>query len=122
MRRFILLTLLASWFFNASCEKAELISDSGGDQTAGDNFAGGPDGIVEWLIPENEVLKGAGKDAIAALTDPVLVPYGKADYLNGADLVIGLMVDGEPRAYPHRILDWHDIINDRIGSTNFAIM
>ncbi|MCH8836372.1 MAG: DUF3179 domain-containing protein [Candidatus Marinimicrobia bacterium] len=120
MRRFILLTLLASWFFNASCEKVELISDSGGDRSA-DNYFGGSGGIGDWLVPESEVLKGAGKDAIPALTDPELVRFGEVNYLNGADLVIGLMVDGEPRAYPHRILDWHEIINDRIGSTYFAI-
>ena len=120
IRRFILLTLVASWFFIAGCEKIEMISDSGGDQSA-DNYFGGSGGIGDWLVPESEVLKGAGKDAIPALTDPEIVRYGEVNYLNGADLVIGLVIDGEPRAYPHRILDWHEIINDKIGDTNFAI-
>ena len=121
MRRFMLLTLLASWFLNATCEKAEMISGSSAEQSADNDPAGGSGGILEWLIPEKEVLKGAGKDAIPALTNPELVHDGEVDYLNGNDLVIGLMVDGEPRAYPHRILDWHEIINDRIGSTYLAI-
>ncbi|MCH8024850.1 MAG: DUF3179 domain-containing protein, partial [Candidatus Marinimicrobia bacterium] len=117
----MLLTLLASWFLNATCEKAEMISGSSAEQSADNDPDGGSGGILEWLIPEKEVLKGAGKDAIPALTDPELVRYGEVDYLNGNDLVIGLMVDGEPRAYPHSIIDWHEIIKDRMGSTYLAI-
>ena len=35
--------------------------------------------------------------------------------------MIGIEVDGERRAYPIRILNYHEIVNDRIGDTAFAV-
>ena len=60
-----------------------------------------------------ELISGAAKDAIPALTDPGLVPVGdpKADYLLGTDRVIGLEIAGEYIAVPHNILWWHEITN-----------
>ncbi len=41
--------------------------------------------------------------------------------MRDSDLVIGVRVGDELRAYPHPILDWHEIINDDIGSASIAI-
>jgi len=38
------------------------------------------------------------------------------------DWVLGVTVDGEPKAYPLRILNWHEIVNDRSSNgTRFAV-
>ena len=60
-----------------------------------------------------ELISGAVKDGIPALTDPTFVAVGdaKADYLLGTDRVIGLEVAGEYIAIPHNILWWHEIVN-----------
>ena len=60
-----------------------------------------------------ELISGAAKDAIPALTDPRLVPVGdpETDYLLGTDRVIGLEIAGEYIAVPHNILWWHEIAN-----------
>ena len=65
----------------------------------------------EELRPE--LISGAPKDGIPALTDPKLVPVGdpKTDYLLGTDRVIGLEIAGEYVAVPHNILWWHEIAN-----------
>jgi len=58
-------------------------------------------------------------DAIPALTLPDMVSAnsGSASYLFDFDRVLGVVVDGEVRAYPHNILWHHEIVNDRIGDT-----
>jgi len=75
-----------------------------------------------WLIPESEVLDGGpGKDGIPSIDNPKFVEVNNANFLSDDDLVIGYKFDTVVRAYPHLILDWHEIVNDRIGDHLFAI-
>jgi hypothetical protein len=67
---------------------------------------------------------GRGRDAIPALTDPLLVGPGdeKALYLADDDRVIGLLIDGKPLAVPHNILWFHEIVNfDNWQGETFAV-
>ena len=66
-------------------------------------------------LPESLTAQGAFPDAIPALTEPELVGAEVAQYLVDSDRVLGLVVDGEARAYPHNILWWHEVVNDRFG-------
>lgn len=76
----------------------------------------------EWLILEDEVFDGGpGKDGIPALALPSFIPASEADYLLPDDLVVGYRVGTEIKAYPHRILDWHEIANDALGDQKFAM-
>lgn len=34
---------------------------------------------------------------------------------------MGLVINGEPRAYPHNIGWWNEIVNDRVGDKSFAV-
>ncbi len=86
------------------------------------NGAGSGQGNGAWLIPSNEVFDGGpGRDGIPALLSPEMISAAKATYLLEQDLVIGVRVGDVVRAYPHPILDWHEIINDKIGSTAFTV-
>jgi|TARA_B100000809_G_scaffold148466_1_gene145938 hypothetical protein len=62
-------------------------------------------------------------DAIPALTLPNMVSVGAegAEYLFDFDRVLGVVVNGEARAYPHNILWYHEIVNDRIGDTWISV-
>ncbi len=76
----------------------------------------------EWLIPQNEVFDGGpGKDGIPAISNPSLVGNSSINFMKNDDLVIGVKLDGEIRGYPHSILDWHEIINDKINDNYFSI-
>jgi hypothetical protein len=70
------------------------------------------------------------KDAIRSLTAPqVLTPDAVAErnraergkYLVSSDWVIGLTRNGASRAYPLRVLNWHEIINDTLGGTEVVV-
>jgi hypothetical protein len=78
----------------------------------------------DWLIPQNEVRDGGpGKDGIPALHAPPRVRIGDSEnhYLEDEDLVLGYYYGGEVVAYPHAILDWHEIINDKVGGQAIAV-
>ena len=55
------------------------------------------------------------RDVIPAIRKPVAVPAGKAKWLKAADRVLGVVVNGEARAYPLRILEVHEMVNDTLG-------
>ena len=77
----------------------------------------------EWLIPIDEIYDGGpGKDGIPALLNPHSVQATEIGYLQDEDLVLGYKVGEEAHAYPHPILDWHEIINDAVGSEAISII
>lgn len=65
---------------------------------------------------------GPGKDGIPALSNPAVVSAGEGDrFLQAEDLVLGVVVNGEARAYPHGILWWHEIVNDVLGGEPIVV-
>ena len=64
---------------------------------------------------------GVVKDGIPALTNPDLIAAARATYLTGEDLVFGVAINGDVRAYPLRILDWHEMFNDVIGGVPVSL-
>ncbi len=64
---------------------------------------------------EEVVWGGVPVAGIPALDDPPLVAAEKAGYLRATERVFGVLLGGEARAYPLRILDWHEMLNDVVG-------
>jgi hypothetical protein len=58
---------------------------------------------------------GVRVDGIPALDNPTMLAADEADYLLLEEPVFGLYLEGEARAYPLRILDWHEMANDVFG-------
>ncbi|MEM7444080.1 MAG: DUF3179 domain-containing protein [Pseudomonadota bacterium] len=70
---------------------------------------------------EEIVWGGVSVDGIPALTNPTLIEAAAADYLSGDDLVFGVEINGDARAYPLRILNWHEMFNDVIGGVPVSL-
>jgi len=67
-------------------------------------------------VPVAEIRPGGPpRDGIPSIDRPRFMPVSKVDYLADDDLVISFTHGNETRAYPLRILVWHEIVNDRIG-------
>ena len=67
-------------------------------------------------IPTDEIISGGPpRDGIPALMEPQYVAADKAFYLQENDRVIGVVVNGLARAYPLRIMSWHELVNDRFS-------
>lgn len=95
-------------------------------------IASSPTGDVDLPVSEDELVRGAGKDAIPAIVDPVFgddwsglsfevpnrFPAENNLYrtieprLDDDDLVVGVTRNDEARAYPLAVLNWHEIVND----------
>lgn len=84
---------------------------------------GGGNNSGSWLIPKDEVMDGGpGRDGIPALANPDFKSAGDIDYLSDDDLVLGFADGDDVRAYPHAILDWHEIVNDDTPNHSLAVI
>ena len=73
-------------------------------------------------IPVAKILSGGPpRDGIPSIDKPVFLSADKADYLKPEDRVLGFTFAGESRAYPIRILNWHEIVNDEIKGQSVAV-
>lgn len=70
---------------------------------------------------EEIVWGGAWADAIPSLDRPAMIEADAADYLLDDDLVFGVAINGDYRAYPLRILGWHEMMNDVVGGVPVAL-
>ena len=59
------------------------------------------------------------RGGIPAVFDPVFVAAEKASITDDA-WVLGVVIEGEAKAYSLNLLNHHEIVNDRSGSTAFA--
>jgi len=70
---------------------------------------------------EEIVFGGVRKDGIPALRNPKRIPAAQAGFLRDEELVFGVSINDDTRAYPLRIMDWHEMANDVIGGRAVAL-
>jgi hypothetical protein len=70
---------------------------------------------------EEIVWGGVLKDGIPSLDNPKLISATEADYMRDDDLVFGVSINGDARAYPLRIMGWHEMFNEVIGGVPVAL-
>ena len=79
-------------------------------------------GLPKPLVDPNEIESGGPPpDGIPAIDHPRFVRATDVNYLRDQEAVIGVSVAGEERAYPIRILIWHEIVNDTVGGVPVAV-
>ncbi|MBV7336634.1 DUF3179 domain-containing protein [Chloroflexi bacterium TSY] len=64
---------------------------------------------------------GVRVDGIPALDHAPMIQAADADYLLGEEPVFGIEINGDARAYPLRILDWHEMANDTIDDVPVSL-
>lgn len=84
---------------------------------------GKPFDVTRHSIPLNEIQGGGPpRDGIPALTRPEFVSSQDADrHLHPDDMVLGLEFGAASKAYPIRILNWHEVVNDDVGNQPVAV-
>ena len=65
---------------------------------------------------------GVPPNGIPPLRSPKRVDADEATYLKDGHVVFGLAVNGEARAYPKRILAWHELATDTLGGVDLTIV
>lgn len=85
-----------------------------------DTFGFGADTPTD--VPWDELLQGCGqRDCIPSIDKPRFVAAADADFLADEDIVMAIDLDGDARAYPVAILNYHEIVNDVIAGRPVAV-
>ena len=84
-------------------------------------------------LPTGElVASGMPRDGLSPLDDPPTMTPDEADqipwgghghgtFLVSGSRVVGVELDGEARAYPLSVLNWHEVVNDTLGGSPITI-
>jgi hypothetical protein len=74
--------------------------------------------LQKHIVPLDQIVSGGPPpDGIPSIDNPKFVTVQEAgnNFLSDSDLVLGLNINGDIRAYPLLILVWHEIVNDKVG-------
>lgn len=113
MKTLIVLLFVLLSAANSSCEEGGVSGGSGTDQ---DTLTG------KWLVPKEKVFDGGpGKDGIPSVDEPKFLDASQVEYLNSNDLVLGIKIGDQIHAYPHPVMNWHEIVNDSLDDSHIAI-
>ncbi len=116
MRRGILLLVsLLGCYGLISSQQKRIHLDAGPGQR--------PFDVTQHSVPLEEIIGGGPpRDGIPALDHPKHVTAQEANrFLNPWDRVLGVVFDGVAKAYPIRILNWHEIVNDEVGGRPITV-
>jgi hypothetical protein len=69
----------------------------------------------------DEIATVLPKDAIPAILRPTFGDSKSAVWLSSRDLVVGVEISGDSRAYPVATLSRHEIVNDTVGGQPIAV-
>ena len=95
-------------------------SDYGGLDN--DNFTIRESDGIKHIIPLDKIKEGGPpKDGIPSIDNPVFVGVQNSGFVSDSDVVIGLEINGEVKAYPLFILVWHEIVNDIVGGVPVSV-
>ena len=70
---------------------------------------------------EEIVWGGVRVDGIPPLDRPATIAPEDATWLEAGEAVFGVVINGEARAYPLRIMDWHEMTNDIVGGVPLSL-
>ena len=71
--------------------------------------------------PEQLVWSLEGVSALSPLPAPRTVRAAEQRYLASGDIVYGVVIGGEARAYPERIIGWHGIVRDTVNAKGIVV-
>ena len=74
------------------------------------------------ILPREQIMHGGPpRDGIPAISNPKMIAAESATSLRADSRIVGIAIDGQARAYPIAILNWHEIVNDAIDGRRFAV-
>lgn len=78
--------------------------------------------LERLILPREDIVSGGvPQDGIPAITDPPMTHASESRFLQPSDRVAGVVIEGDARAYPLKVLTRHEIVNDQVGGTPVAV-
>jgi hypothetical protein len=118
VRSLLVLTLAAGSLVLAACG-----GEAGGDRESATTIPGWKTDASKRSVSLDEFRSGGPpRDGIPPIDDPKLLDVADADrQLDDTEPVMVVELDGRARAYPLRIMVWHEIVNDRLAGRPIAV-
>jgi hypothetical protein len=78
---------------------------------------------IKHTVPLDKIVSGGPpQDGIPSIDNPKFQSVQEADkILEDSELIVGLNINDDIRAYPLQILVWHEIVNDVVGGKPVAV-
>ncbi len=86
--------------------------------------------LADTTVPKEYVVRAMNRDGVRALVTPTMIDAAEVDRFNREergkmlvpdDRVIGVEISGDARAYPLRLMRWHEVVNDVVGGEPIAV-
>ncbi len=78
--------------------------------------------LSDAAVPADEIRRGGvPRDGIPSINQPKFVSVGDANFIKDKDRILGVFRNGIAKAYPIRILDYHEIVNDHFGEEAIVV-
>ena len=86
--------------------------------------------LTDTAVPSNLIVRAMKRDGVRALVAPMMIDAAEVDRFNREergkmlvpdDRVIGIEISGDARAYPLRLMRWHEVVNDVVGGEAVAV-
>ena len=78
--------------------------------------------LSEASVPAKKILRGGvPRDGIPSINNPRFVNAEDAEFLRENDRILGVFRNGIAKAYPIRILNYHEIVNDFFGEESIVV-
>jgi hypothetical protein len=86
--------------------------------------------LTNTAVPPELIVRGMARDGVRTLLEPATIEAAEVDRYNkeergkllvSDDRVIGIAIGGEARAYPLRLMRWHEVVNDVVGGRPIAV-
>lgn len=113
-RRLFILFVAVSWL-GGSVVFAEEIPFGWKDEWPKTDF-------TKHTVKYDEIMSGGPpKDGIPSIDDPKFEEISEIDNIADTEPVVGVVINGKAKAYPLRVLTWHEIVNDKLGGTPITV-
>jgi len=86
--------------------------------------------LADVVVPRDLIVRAMNRDGVMVLTEPAMMDAAEVDRFNSEergkmlvpeDRVVGIEIAGDARAYPLRLLRWHEVVNDVVGGEAIAV-
>jgi hypothetical protein len=86
--------------------------------------------LSDTAVPSNLIVRAMNRDGVRALAAPMMIDADEVDRFNREergkmlvpdDRVIGIEISSDARAYPMRLMRWHEVVNDVVGGEAIAV-
>ena len=86
--------------------------------------------IHQATVPNDLIVRAMAKDGVRVLSEPQTMDPAEIDRQNeeergkllvSDDRVIGIVIGNDVRAYPLRLMRWHEVVNDTVGGEPIAV-